>query len=586
LLFSTQPRKFPVPFAGGGGALKTTIPQGSQISILAGAASLNDGFPPLTMQPVTAGGVPPYGQDFNGILFDISAICRWVNAGGTFTYDSAFSSDAAVAGYPNGAILQRADNTGFWMSIADNNVSNPDNSPIFTASTSGTVLTVSAVASGTIQVGQSISGVGVSAGTIITALGTGTGGAGTYTINNSQTVTSVMMTAVAAYWIPAFNYGITAISGLSSASVIMTSIQAAKKTIILTGALAANINLVFPENIRDWIVINNCTGAFSVTCKTPLGTGISVPSGGVAVYLLGDGTNITSLFASLSGAAFTGPVTSTAGDLGLKTNTALADAAATLTAAQLRGGEFTITPTVARILTLDTAANIIANLTGSVDNSNYEITIVNLAAFDVTLATGVGVTIVGRAVINNGSATFRVRRLTSTTVEFKRLEGAVPTGPVLQVVNVLTTAQGSQALAAATEVVVTGLTINVIPKGANSKFLIQARQFGESTEAFNNVYNILMGGVRVNIGGSTLSYAGLSMAGQSSGSGTDDSSTPEILTLSTLVSTSSVVGTSITFALAITTGLAKTLYLNRCIGAPANSFEVGSSEIIVTEIAQ
>jgi hypothetical protein len=127
--------------------------------------------------------------------------------------------------------------------------------------------------------------------------------------------------------------------------------------------------------------------------------------------------------ANLTGAAFTGPVSSTAGDVNLKTNTALADAAATLTAAQLSGGEFTITPTVARILTLDTAANIITNLTGSVDNSNFEITIVNLAAFDVTLAAGTGVTIVGRAVINNGSATFRVRRLTATTVEVKRLEG-------------------------------------------------------------------------------------------------------------------------------------------------------------------
>jgi hypothetical protein len=84
-----------------------------------------------------------------------------------------------------------------------------------------------------------------------------------------------------------------------------------------------------------------------------------------------------------------------------------------------------ITPTVARILTLDTAANIITNLTGSVDNSNFEITIVNLAAFDVTLAAGTGVTIVGRAVINNGSATFRVRRLTATTVEVKRLEGVL-----------------------------------------------------------------------------------------------------------------------------------------------------------------
>jgi hypothetical protein len=204
----------------------------------------------------------------------------------------------------------------------------------------------------------------------------------------------------------------------------------------------------------------------------------------------------------------------------------------------------------------------------------------------VTLATGVGVTIVGRAVINNGSATFRVRRLTATTVEFKRLEGAVPSGQVLQVVSVLTTAQGSQALAAATETVVTGLTIGVIPKGANSKFLIQARHFKESADSNNNVYNILMNGVRVNIGGSTLSYAGISMATQTYGSGVEDNSTPEILTLSTLVSTSSVVGTSITFALAITTTAAITLYLNRCVGAPAVAYEVGSSEIIVSEIAQ
>jgi hypothetical protein len=144
-----------------------------------------------------------------------------------------------------------------------------------------------------------------------------------------------------------------------------------------------------------------------------------------SVTTLNASGNATLAAASVTTLNASGAISSTTGDVNLKTNTALADAAATLTAAQLSGGEFTITPTVARILTLDTAANIITNLTGSVDNSNFEINIVNLAAFDVTLATGVGVTIVGRAVINNGSATFRVRRLTSTTVEFKRLEGVL-----------------------------------------------------------------------------------------------------------------------------------------------------------------
>jgi hypothetical protein len=61
---------------------------------------------------------------------------------------------------------------------------------VVTGSIAGTTLTVTAVTSGTLYVGQTIQGSTVTAQTIITALGTGTGGAGTYTINNSQTVTS------------------------------------------------------------------------------------------------------------------------------------------------------------------------------------------------------------------------------------------------------------------------------------------------------------------------------------------------------------------------------------------------------------
>jgi hypothetical protein len=65
----------------------------------------------------------------------------------------------------------------------------------FTASISGTTMTVSAVASGTIKVGVGISGSGVTAGTTITALGTGSGGVGTYTVSASQTVSSTTITS-------------------------------------------------------------------------------------------------------------------------------------------------------------------------------------------------------------------------------------------------------------------------------------------------------------------------------------------------------------------------------------------------------
>ena len=144
-------------------------------------------------------------------------------------------------------------------------------------------------------------------------------------------------------------------------------------------------------------------------------------------------TNALALKYDKTGGALSGQATSTAGDFNLVVNTALSNAAATLTATQLIGGEFTITPTVARIQTLDTAANIISALSGSVDGSNFTFAIVNLAAYDVTIATATGVTLVGNMVVNDSSATFRVRRTSGSTVSVTRLDNvAVSSGINLQ----------------------------------------------------------------------------------------------------------------------------------------------------------
>jgi hypothetical protein len=85
---------------------------------------------------------------------------------------------------------------------------------IFTGSISGTTLTVTNVSSGTIGVGQSLFGIGVSNETIITALGTGSGGVGTYTINNSQTITARSMnsSAVAATFTGSISSGVNSVT--------------------------------------------------------------------------------------------------------------------------------------------------------------------------------------------------------------------------------------------------------------------------------------------------------------------------------------------------------------------------------------
>ena len=75
-------------------------------------------------------------------------------------------------------------------------ISNPNNAQ-FDGTISGTTLTVTLMKSGTIGINQQIFCDGILPQTVITALGTGTGGVGTYTINRTQTVASEAMNTAA-----------------------------------------------------------------------------------------------------------------------------------------------------------------------------------------------------------------------------------------------------------------------------------------------------------------------------------------------------------------------------------------------------
>jgi hypothetical protein len=110
---------------------------------------------------------------------------------------------------------------------------------------SGTTLNVGGTASGFV-VGLGLTGLGIPLGTYITALGTGSGGAGTYTINNSLTV------------------------GSSSSTQI---INAYANTITLTGTpLVANAwvgkNIYFPGQGTTVTATTACTGTAGTTTVT------------------------------------------------------------------------------------------------------------------------------------------------------------------------------------------------------------------------------------------------------------------------------------------------------------------------------
>ena len=90
-------------------------------------------------------------------------------------------------------------NTAYPINInttdLSNGVSVQTTAAVVTGSITTTTLDVTGVTSGTLDIGQTISGTGVTAGTRITAFGTGSGGIGTYTVDVSQTVASTTINA-------------------------------------------------------------------------------------------------------------------------------------------------------------------------------------------------------------------------------------------------------------------------------------------------------------------------------------------------------------------------------------------------------
>ena len=188
--------------------LRTTITQSNPFSTTSGSATVLVTIPnhgAFNSDFVTFSGASAVGGlTLNGEFQIVDVI---TSATFTITASSAASSTATGGGSVT-AVFQI--NTGLDTTLYANGWGAGTwggilsaTSARFTGSISGTTLTVSAVVSGTLAVGQLITGTGVSASppgsnaTYITALGTGTGGVGTYTVGVSQTVSSTSMNAFA-----------------------------------------------------------------------------------------------------------------------------------------------------------------------------------------------------------------------------------------------------------------------------------------------------------------------------------------------------------------------------------------------------
>lgn len=121
---NTKPSYIPTPFASQG--QKNTIPVADQGNYL---ASWSLGFPPVTSEPLSEGGLPPTRLDVNGALNVLSAFVYYLQVGGLFTFDPDLSS--YIGGYPNGMMLWYNDGTNVYPLVStknnntDNFISNP-----------------------------------------------------------------------------------------------------------------------------------------------------------------------------------------------------------------------------------------------------------------------------------------------------------------------------------------------------------------------------------------------------------------------------------------------------------------------------
>ncbi len=105
---------------------RNTIQDERQSSQDAQDATLNEGFPLITMTAKNAGGIAPNGQDMNGALYAISSDMVHRQKGLRIQFDSAYATK--IGGYDQGCILASNDYTRDYISLIPNNLTDPNGS--------------------------------------------------------------------------------------------------------------------------------------------------------------------------------------------------------------------------------------------------------------------------------------------------------------------------------------------------------------------------------------------------------------------------------------------------------------------------
>lgn len=125
MLQSGAPVQLITPFAQGAtGSLINNVPLVPFGGQPAGQVAYSTGFTITNFTAIASGGVPPWGADMNGLLFNATEAQIYAQAGYVYPFNATFST--GVGGYPKGGRVAMTSGLGLWISTADSNTTNPD----------------------------------------------------------------------------------------------------------------------------------------------------------------------------------------------------------------------------------------------------------------------------------------------------------------------------------------------------------------------------------------------------------------------------------------------------------------------------
>ena len=231
----------------------------------------------MTVSAVSEGTLA-IGMVVTGVGVPASTVITALASGTTGAYTISTSATISSATVmmaefilpPNTKIVSQSSSTVFNLSASV--------SASFTASFSTTTMTVTAVSAGTLDIGQIVTGTSVTANSVIIAFGTGMGGAGTYTLSQTSSLSGVSCTAtktIASKQVQGWQSGpdwiVSAISSVNAIAITASTVGYQHKKAAPYNPSTAGPALTDAATLKYFL--GPVTGGGSFTVTVPLADG-------------------------------------------------------------------------------------------------------------------------------------------------------------------------------------------------------------------------------------------------------------------------------------------------------------------------